>query len=195
MKKKKFTKIRENITEVEYQKLLTYLNGKEDLTTNTKNNLRRTFILLYFTGMRVNEVKQLKVKDINTIYEKEELIIVTHKTRKERKLFFSKEAIKQIKKYFVFNDNSKNEDFIITTKGNPLKTPSSSTFIAKVNSFIQEVLGHRYSSHSFRAGIITDMSKSINPKFIKEFIGHSDIKTTMRYIRPTDEDLKACLIR
>ena len=46
MKKKKFTKIRENITEVEYQKLLTYLNGKEDLTTNTKNNLRRTFILL-----------------------------------------------------------------------------------------------------------------------------------------------------
>ena len=48
MKKKKFTKIRENITEVEYQKLLTYLNGKEDLTTNTKNNLRRTFILLYF---------------------------------------------------------------------------------------------------------------------------------------------------
>ncbi len=140
--------------------------------------------------MRVNEVKQLKIKDINTIYEKEELIIVTHKTRKERKLFFSKEAIKQIKKHFVFNDNSKDEDFIITTKGNPLKTPNSSTFIAKVNSFIQEVLGNRYSSHSFRAGIITDMSKSINPKFIKEFIGHSDIKITMRYIRPTHEDLK-----
>jgi len=194
MKKKKFTKIRENITEVEYQKLLTYLNGKE-LTTNTKNNLRRTFILLYFTGMRINEVKQLKVKDINTIFEKEELIIVTHKTRKERKLFFSKEAIKQIKKHFVFNDNSKDEDFIITTKGNTSKTPNSSTFIAKVNCFIQEVLGHRYSSHSFRAGIITDISKSINPKFIKEFIGHSDIKTTMRYIRPTDEDLKKCLIR
>ena len=145
--------------------------------------------------MRVNEVKQLKIKDINTIYEKEELIIVTHKTRKERKLFFSKEAIKQIKKHFVFNDDSKDEDFIITVKGNPLKTPSSSTFISKINSFIQEVLGNRYSSHSFRAGIITDMSKSINPKFIKEFIGHSDIKITMRYIRPTHEDLKKCLIR
>lgn len=67
----------------------------------------------------------------------------------------------------TFDDNSKDEDFIITTKGSTLKTPSSSTFIAKVNSFIQEILGHRYSSHSFRAGIITDMSKSINPKFIK----------------------------
>lgn len=71
MKKKKTTKIRENITEVEYQKLLIYLNGKENLTTNTKNNLKRTFILLFYTGMRINEVKQLKVKDIDTIIQKE----------------------------------------------------------------------------------------------------------------------------
>ncbi|RXJ76984.1 hypothetical protein CRV03_06895 [Arcobacter sp. F155] len=195
MKKKKTTKIRENITEVEYLKLLIYLNGKENLTANTKNNLKRTFILLFYTGMRINEVKQLRVKDIDTIIKKEELIIVTHKTRKERKLFFSKEATKQIKKHFVFNDDAKNNDYIITVKGNPLKIPSSATYISSVNSFIEEVLGHRYSSHSFRSGIITDMSKSINPKFIKEFIGHSDIKTTMRHIRPTDEDLKACLVR
>jgi len=195
MKKKKTIKIRENITDVEYQKLLIYLNGKENLTTNTKNNLKRTFILLFYTGMRINEVKQLRVRDIDTIIKKEELIIVTHKTRKERKLFFSKEAIKQIKKHFLFSDDGKDNDYIITVKGNPLKTPSSSTYISSVNKFIQEILGHRYSSHSFRSGIITDMSKSINPKFIKEFIGHSDIKTTMRYIRPTDEDLKKCLIR
>ena len=195
MKKKKTTKIRENITEVEYQKLLIYLNGKENLTTNTKNNLKRTFILLFYTGMRINEVKQLRVKDIVTIIKKEELIIVTHKTRKERKLFFSNEAIKQIKKHFILSYDANDNDYIITVKGNPLKTPSSATYISSVNRFIQEVLGNRYSSHSFRSGIITDMSKSINPKFIKEFIGHSDIKTTMRYIRPTDEDLKNCLIR
>lgn len=72
MKKKKTTKIRENITEVEYQKLLIYLNGKENLTTNTTNNLKRTFILLFYTGMRINEVKQLRVKDIDTIIKKEE---------------------------------------------------------------------------------------------------------------------------
>lgn len=195
MKKKKTTKIRENISESEYQKLLIYLNGTENLNSNTKNNLKRTFVLLYFTGMRINEVKQLKIKDIYTIFEKEELIILCHKTKKERKLFFSKEAIKQIKKHFIFSDNSKDDDFIITVKGNTSKTPSSSTFISKINNFIHEVLGYRYSSHSFRVGIITDMAKSINPKFIKEFIGHSDIKTTMRYIRPTSEDLKKCLIR
>ena len=41
---------------------------------------------------------------------------------------------------FIFGDNTKGTDCIITVKGNPLKTPSSSTFIARVNSFIQEVI-------------------------------------------------------
>ena len=92
----------------------------------------------------INEVKQLKVKDIYTIFEKEELIILSHKTKKERKLFFSKEAIKQIKKHFAFNEESKSDDYIITVKGDTSKIPSGSTFIKKVNTFIQEVLGHRY---------------------------------------------------
>lgn len=170
MKQKKVTKIRENITEIEYQKLLTYLNGKENLNVNTKINLKRTFILLYYTGMRINEIKQLKVKDIHLILKNEEIIILSHKTRKERKLFFSKDAVKQIKKQFVFEERVSDDDFIITVKGNATKVPNNSTYIAYVNRFIQEVLGHRYSSHSFRAGIITDMAKSINPKFIQKFI-------------------------
>ena len=48
MKKQKTTKTIKNITKVEYQKLLIYLNGKESLTLNTKNNLKRTFVLLYY---------------------------------------------------------------------------------------------------------------------------------------------------
>lgn len=194
MKNTNITKIRENIYEFEFQKLLTYLNGKNNINSNTKENLKRTFILLYYTGMRVNEVKQLKVKDILAILENGELIIITHKTKKERKLFFSKKSIKEIRKNFIF-ENYQEDDYIIKAKGNPQKTPCDVTFISQVNSFIQEVLGHRYSSHSFRAGLITHMSKSINPKFIKEFIGHSDINTTMRYIKPTDEDLRMCLVR
>jgi integrase len=38
-------------------------------------------------------------------------------------------------------------------------------------------------------------SRSINTKIISKFIGHSDVKTTMRYINPTDEDLQRAMIR
>jgi len=173
--------------------LLTYLKGKENIHECTKSKLVRTFTLLYYTGCRLNEIKQLRLHNIKTIIDSGEFIIVTPKTNRECKLFFSKTAIKEIKKHFDLSqsDNS----FIIGTKGNYSKTPSDITFITSVNKFIQEVLGTRYSSHSFRSGLITEMSKSINPKFIQKFIGHSDINTTMRYIKPTDDDLRGCLVR
>lgn len=189
----KIVKIKEYITQNEYLKLLTYLKGKDELHINTKTNLASTFTLLYYTGCRINEIKQLKIKDIKYLIENEEIIILTHKTQKERKLFFSKTAIKDIKK--VFNLDEDDNNYIISKKGNPSQTPSDITFITNVNKFIQEVLGNRYSSHSFRSGLITQMSKSVNPKFIQRFIGHSDINTTMRYIKPTDDDLRECLVR
>lgn len=190
---KPIKQIKEYITEVEYQKLLTYLKGKDNLNESTKINLERTFTLLYYTGCRINEIKQLRLHNIKTILETGEFIIVTPKTHRERKLFFSKEALKAIKRLFDLTQEA--NLYIIGVKGDYTKTLSDITFISQVNQFIQEVLGSRYSSHSFRSGLITEMSKSVNPKFIQKFIGHSDINTTMRYIKPTDEDLRACMVR
>lgn len=192
-KNKPIKQIKEYITEIEYQKLLTYLKGKENLHESTKINLERTFTLLYYTGCRLNEIKLLRFHNIKTILETSELIIVTPKTHRERKLFFSKEAVKSIKRLFDLSQDA--NLYIIGAKGDYSKTPSDITFISTVNKFIQEVLGERFSSHSFRSGLITEMSKSVNPKFIQKFIGHSDINTTMRYIKPTDEDLRACIVR
>ena len=39
------------------------------------------------------------------------------------------------------------------------------------------------------------ISKGINTKIISKFIGHSDVKTTMHYIKPTDDDVKGAMIR
>jgi integrase/recombinase XerD len=88
------------------------------------------------------------------------------------------------------------ESFIIRSKGKLDKTPHNLTYINTVNKFIQKALNsNRYSSHSYRGGLITDMSKSINIKFVSQFIGHSDVKTTLRYAKATNADLKQCLIR
>ena len=59
---KEIKRIKENITEVEYKKLMTYVRGDESLRENTKLNLLRTFTILFFTGLRVNEVQELKIK-------------------------------------------------------------------------------------------------------------------------------------
>lgn len=197
MKNEKTKRIRENIREKEHENILAQLEGSKDkhIRPNTKQNLRVIFTLLYYTGCRVNELTQLTIKDLKEIIKNKELIIETFKTRKERKLFFSDKAIKDIKNLFDYEKEEENS-LIIRSKGNTSKSPHSLTLINTVNKFIQKALNsNRYTSHSYRSGLITDMSRTINTKFISKFIGHSDIKTTMRYIRPTDEDLKNCNIR
>ena len=70
------------------------------------------------------------------------------------------------------------------------------TFIAQVNQVMKNILGDGYTSHSFRQGLISEMgAKGINAKIISKFIGHSDVKTTMGYIKPTDDDVKGAMIR
>jgi site-specific recombinase XerD len=35
----------------------------------------------------------------------------------------------------------------------------------------------------------------INTKIIQEFINHSNVSTTLRYIKPTEKDIKKSLVR
>ncbi len=66
-----------------------YTRGREDLRRNTKKNLLRTFVFLYYTGARLNELQTLKVKDVKRLLEKGELFLFTQKTDSQRKLYLS----------------------------------------------------------------------------------------------------------
>lgn len=70
------------------------------------------------------------------------------------------------------------------------------TYIQQVNKYMNYVLGDGFTSHSFRQGLLSDLgAKGVNIKIMSKFIGHSDVKTTLRYVQPTDEDIMMNLIR
>ena len=196
-KKIKLKRIKESITEIEYKKLINAVKGDESLRPNTKDNLLRTFIILYFTGLRLNELQEIKLSHIKELLENGVTKLILPKTKSERKLFASKEFKKELKTLFEQELlNNTNLDKRIITKKSTNSSINSDVFIKQVNSKIKEILGDGYTSHSFRQGIITQMaSKGINAKIISKFIGHSDVKTTMHYIKPTDDDVKGAMIR
>lgn len=43
------------------------------------------------------------------------------------------------------------------------------------------------SSHDFRHSKITDLSKVMDVKEIQKYVGHSDVKTTLRYVKVEQE--------
>ena len=195
--KKEFKKIKENITEIEYKKLMSFVRGNETLRFNTKQNLLRTFTILFFTGLRLNEVQELKIIDIKNLLENGNVKIDISKTSTQRKLYLTNSFQKELLKLFDFTIED-DENKIISKGSNKNKKTSINkiVFIQQVNKIIKEILGEGFSSHSFRQGLITEMgSKSINIKIISQFVGHKNISTTMGYIKPTDEQIRDALVR
>jgi len=195
--KKEIKRIKENITEIEYKKLMSFTRGNETLRFNTKQNLLRTFTILFFTGLRLNEVQELKIIDIKNLLQDGNVKIDISKTSTQRKLYLTNSFQKELVKLFDFK-NEDDENRIISKGSDKNKRTSINkiVFIQQVNKTIKEILGEGFSSHSFRQGLITEMgSKSINIKIISQFVGHKNVSTTMGYIKPTDEQIREALIR
>ena len=194
---KQTKRIKESIGEAEYKRLMNFTKGDEDVKKFTRERFLKIYTLLYYTGMRLNEVSQLRVSDLKSIINEKEVKIVTHKQKMERKLFFSDDAIKSIKKNFRDDLILKDDARLIRKQNNPYATLSPTNLIETVNKHIQKALGDKsFTSHSFRQGLITEYaSKGVNTRIIQEFIGHRDTKTTMRYIRPTGNDIRETLVR
>jgi integrase len=91
-------------------------------------------------------------------------------------------------------DNPK--DKVIQKLGHTESSIHPISYINLVNKHMKKVLGDRFTSHSFRQGLLTEMgAKSVNPKIIQHFIGHKSIKTTLNYITPTKDDIQNALVR
>jgi len=195
MESKKIKRVKKSVTAKEYKKLMSFVRGDEDIKSFSQKRFLKIFSLLYYSGLRVNEITQIKYSHIKEIIKTGETIVVSHKTKRERVLYFSDSAIKEIKKYFTYEESELN-NYCITSWGNPQKTFHEISLIQLVNKYMKSILGENYTSHSFRQGLITEMgSKSVNPKIIQSFIGHRNISTTLGYIKPTEEDIKLSLVR
>ena len=194
---KSIKRIKENITIVEFKKLMAATRGNDSIRENTRLNLLRTFTILFYTGMRLNELQDLRIKNIKELLTNETVKVLSKKTSSERKLYLTKDFKKQLLPLFDFEIED-DENRVICKGSNKNKRTgiNSITFIQQINAYLKSVLGSGYTSHSFRQGILSDFgAKGVNIKIMSKFIGHSDIKTTLKYVQPTDEDIMQNLIR
>jgi integrase len=174
----KIKRIKENITKSEFIKLMASVKGADNIRANTKSNLLRTFVILYYTGMRINELQDLRIKDIEELLDNGTVKIFLKKTLSQRKLYLTKEFKKQLEKVFDFNmENLDNRVICKGSNKNKKTAIHNIVFIQQVNKFIKHILGDGYTSHSFRQGIISEFgAKGVNIKIISKFVGHSDVK-------------------
>lgn len=160
--------------------------------SNNPTEERDTLIieLLYATGVRVSELVNIKIKDIN---REEKLIKVLGKGNKERMVIYNNHTKKALDTYLkdgynYFNKKS-SEYLILNKNGNKLSERYIREIINKKVS--QASLDIKISPHTLRHTFATDiLENGADLMTVKELLGHESLNTTSIYTHITNEQTK-----
>ena len=185
------TKIRDNINQKEFQHLLNYTQSDTTISTARQNRLIKVFHLLHLFAIRVNECSQITNNKLLELISTGSTKIIAHKQKKEKIIYATKSAIKTIKK--VFNPIEANDNYILVSERGSKTTPlNPNSMIRDINTYLKKVFPNKnITSHSFRASLISELinDKNISPKIVQQLIGHSDIQTTFRYAKVSEQNI------
>jgi site-specific recombinase XerD len=149
-----------------------------ELLQGMKNIKHRLLLTLtYSSGLRVSEVVQLKITDIDVV--RKTVLIRSGKGRKDRYTMLSDKAALLIKEYYrifqpfdwLFPGIQPTEHLTIRSAQHIFEKALAASGIDKPLSI--HSLRHSFATHLLENG--TDI------RYIQELLGHSSIKTTERY--------------
>ncbi len=154
-----------------------------DVTTNLKHNTMLK--LCYGMGLRVSEIVNIKIVDIDS--NNMQIFIEKSKNKKDRYVNLPESLLNQLRSYFIAY---KPQKYLFEGQfGEKYSTRSAqqvfSNALAKAK--INKVTGihglrHSYATHLLEQG--TDIT------YIKQLMGHNDIKTTLIYTQVSRKSIK-----
>ncbi len=158
--------------------------GEEELRRlfNAPKNLKHKAILFvaYSAGLRVSEVINLRLQDIDR--ERKQLFIHCSKGKKDRYVMLSPLVLDVLEQYYKMSEvKPVNYLFEGQEKGKPYSIRSAQQIFheAKKTAGIIKSLSFHSLRHSFATHLL---EKGVDVIFIKDLLGHFDIKTTERYL-------------
>lgn len=165
-----------------------YLNVDEleMLREACKTPRQRALIeVLYATGCRVSEVRDMNINDIdmNTFSAK-----VVGKGTKEREVFFSLKAIHHLRRYLATRDDDCEALFVSERKPHGrLSVRGIQREISEIakNSTVKKPVSPHVLRHTFAT---LSLNNNMDINVIKDVLGHSSVATTQIYSHVTDEN-------
>jgi integrase/recombinase XerD len=158
--------------------------GEEELRRlfNAPSNLKHKAILFiaYSAGLRVSEVINLRLQDIDR--ERQQLFIYCSKGKKDRYVRLSPMVLDVLEQYYKMSAvKPTNYLFEGPIKGEPYSIRSAQQIFsdARKKACILKTLSFHNLRHSFATHLL---EKGVDVIFIKDILGHFDIKTTQRYL-------------
>lgn len=179
-------------THLEVEEIDQFLNAV--LTDNRKGTKKiakvRDYAMMKIfvaCGLRVSELYKLQEKDIN--FKKAELNVIGGKGDKDRKIPLGDGTIKAIKDYIKIREefNPKCDNLFVNNHGNAF---NDKTINKKISSYckLAGLEDNKIHAHSLRHSCATLVWHNTGDIIVvQELLGHTNINTTRRYIKQSDE--------
>ncbi|MCD4666420.1 tyrosine-type recombinase/integrase [archaeon] len=154
-----------------------------DAAKNDKSKLIIRF--LYSTGLRVSELTNLKINDINL--ENRESWVRGGKGGKDRFFQVPHSLVEDLKKYILTLPEE--EKYLFPGKNNTI-TPRNIQKIVE-NAAKKAGLNKKVSPHKLRHSYATHLlDEGVDIRLIQELLGHASISTTQIYTHVSNKQLK-----
>lgn len=145
------------------------------------------YTILFYTGLRVNEIRSFQEKDIKDATKTSQFSVVHFKQKEPHIHVISDLAVQELKKlrnqlnvifvkykykYLFGKDKPVHEKYLIEIINKDLK------HTCQINQ-----IPYNIKSHSFRINMISKLLQKTSAQNAADIIGHRDIKSTMAYKR------------
>ena len=152
-----------------------------EATLNLKHRL--VLMFLYYTGIRLNEIVNLKWEDID--FERDTIHLKTAKGEKER-IIFLHEKLKNFIEYFGI----KKESFAFMSNLGKKYDKRTIQMIVK-NAAERAGIGKKITPHTLRHSFATHLLEAgADIRHIQKLLGHSSLQTTQIYTHVANKDIK-----
>ena len=180
-----------NIPVIKKEKLLPRTVNRDiikkiiDVTTNLKHKILIKF--LYGSGLRLGEIVKVRWNELDF---ENKLVLVKGKGNKERFAKIPNNIIEDLKKYEQERDNKKSV-YIFDSLYRPYTHISKRTVQQVIKNAIKKLkLDIKVSPHCLRHSYAThSLENGIDSRYIQKLLGHSNIRTTERYMEVTKTNL------
>jgi integrase/recombinase XerD len=156
------------------------------LITNVKNQKHRCILLLMYSGgLRISEVTNLRIKDIQS--NRGIINIKGAKGNKDRNTLLSKKLLKELRHYYIAYQPKKY--LFESIEGNKPYSTSSINKIMK-RAVLASKLHPDATPHTLRHSFATHLlEKGTSLRYIQALLGHHSSKTTEIYTHLSKESI------